>query len=159
MFTISKVFGAALLSVAVLVGSIQSVKAQPPEKADAVIAALEMQLVMLKRMTAEVEEKLKTVRAAAKKGDFKPGPGGPGAGPGGPFGPAGKGFGPGGWYGPMGDKERAEMKERMMKKFAPNQPKGETPPSKTQGAPNREIMERLEKLTREIEEIRRSLRK
>jgi hypothetical protein len=141
MFTGWKVFGGSMLAVAVLLSTHAPAEAQPPQRES--ISVLEAQLALLKKMTAEVEEKLDKARAAEKK---RPG----GFDPFGGFGPK-KGFGEG--FGKEGFKKEGfgrnfGEKGRRDKKQA-------EPEKKT----DREIQERLDRLTKEIEEIRRSLKK
>ncbi|MGL4553077.1 MAG: hypothetical protein ACRC33_18075 [Gemmataceae bacterium] len=140
MLTGWKVFGGSAVALAVVLLLAGPAGAQPPSKRGESVAALEAQLSLLKKMTAEVEGKLKEAKAGEKKGGFRP------------FGPR--------WFGKMDMKEMAEMMERFRGKFGDKGPKRDKGEKKEpEKGSNREIEERLERLAKEIEEIRRSLKK
>jgi hypothetical protein len=141
MFTGRKVLGGSMLAVAVLLSTQVPADAQPPQKKGEAesVAALEAQLALLKKMTAEVEEKLKDARAAEKKrgrDGFNPFGGFPGKKG------FGERFGKGEFKGKIGEKGPWGKKQHEKEKNT-----------------DRAIEERLERLTKEIEEIRKSLKK
>ena len=172
----------ALLAGISLLSTASSPAQGPPSAPNPEIAALEAQLDLLRRMTTELENKLKAARER-QRGE----PGRLGMPGGGPPWMRGPGLGGMGGFGKMDEKMMREMQQRFEKmreswqskekpkdkekgkakgkekadkeKADKQKPKSEKERPKEAEASERQIRERLERLMREVEELRKQLKR
>jgi hypothetical protein len=158
-------------------------KREQPDRGDGqpkeMIQRLERELDELRARQAEIENRLRQLRDPERRPMGPPmgwmgpmmGPFGGGFGPGGRFGgPFGGGFAPGGGFGearfpPLAEMRFQEMRPDQIKelmnqlaRILEEKTRGDRGPEKRGPAPD-EILKRLDQLSREVDELRRAIKK